>query len=80
MTPTAQARAGRSAARWASEAELLARRVDGVQFVTYIRVDETDLATRVARSEPITGVLTLAADEVVASGWHAVRARRKLER
>ncbi|HEX6390569.1 MAG TPA: putative baseplate assembly protein [Solirubrobacteraceae bacterium] len=62
------------------ELELLARRVDGVQFVTYIRVHETDLATRVARSEPITGVLTLAPDEVVASGWHAVRARRKLER
>jgi predicted phage baseplate assembly protein len=48
--------------------------VDGVQFVKILRVYETDMATGEQSPQPAGSHITLAPDELLASGTHVVRA------
>jgi predicted phage baseplate assembly protein len=48
--------------------------VDGVQFVKVLRVYETNLVTGEQQPQPAGSHVTLAPDELIASGTHVVRA------
>jgi len=48
--------------------------IDGVEFVNLLRMYETDLVTGAQAPKPTETQLTLAADELISSGKHIVRA------
>jgi hypothetical protein len=48
--------------------------IDGVEFVNILRMYETDLATDQQAAQPTDSQLTLAPDELIASGRHIIKA------